>query len=76
MSSTEDHALGLELQLIELVERQRRARTQHRDTDADAVQLEIDQLQAELAGLLEMPTGADQRPAFHDADPAQRKLAG
>ncbi|MHB1924289.1 MAG: hypothetical protein ACYCSJ_06335 [Acidimicrobiales bacterium] len=49
MSNAEDHALGLELQLIELVEQQERARIQHRDADVSAVQVEIDALQEELA---------------------------
>lgn len=53
MSNPEDHALGLELQLIELVERQQRARAQHRDPDAEAVQAEIDALLAELATVVE-----------------------
>lgn len=44
----EDHALGLELQIVELVEQRERALVQHRRSDADRLQAEIDQLQAEL----------------------------
>ena len=50
-NSLEDHALGLELQLIELVEQQERARVQHRDEAVAAIQQEIDALQKELADL-------------------------
>ncbi len=49
----EDHATGLELQLIELVEQQERARVQHRDSDADRLQKEIDALRSELAATAE-----------------------
>ena len=49
----EDHATGLELQLIELVEQQERAAVQHRDGDADRLQREIDALRAELAATAE-----------------------
>jgi hypothetical protein len=47
----EDHALGLELQLIELVEQQERARVQHRDDAVAAIQTQIDLVQRELADL-------------------------
>jgi hypothetical protein len=50
-NSVEDHALGLELQLIELVEQQERARVQHREDAVVAIQKEIDALQKELAEL-------------------------
>ena len=49
----EDHATGLELQLIELVEQQERAAVQHRDADAERMQREIDALRAELAATAE-----------------------
>ena len=45
----EDHAVGLELQIIELVDQQHWALAQGRRHDADALQAEIDSLQAELA---------------------------
>ncbi len=44
-----DHEMGLELQIVELVEQRERALVQHRDTDAAAIQGEIDALQVELA---------------------------
>lgn len=49
MTSPEDHAVGLELQLIELVERRERALVQERQGDADRIQAEIDRIQEELA---------------------------
>lgn len=45
----EDHAVGLELQIVELVEQAERARVQGQDGDAEAIQAEIARLQAELA---------------------------
>ena len=44
-----DHAMGLELQIEELIEQRRRAQVQHRDEDAQRLSLEIEGLQAELA---------------------------
>lgn len=44
-----DHAMGLELQIVELVEQQTRARVQHREDDAVRFDGEIAQLRAELA---------------------------
>ena len=49
----EDHATGLELQLIELVEQRERAAVQHRDADAERIQREIDSLRGELAATAE-----------------------
>ena len=49
----EDHATGLELQLIELVEQRERAAVQHRDSDAERLQREIDSIRAELAATAE-----------------------
>ena len=46
-----DKALGLELQIVELVEQRERAVVQGRDHDAATLQPEIDRLQAELASL-------------------------
>jgi hypothetical protein len=46
-----DKALGLELQIVELVEQRKRAVVQGRSGDAAALQPEIDRLQAELASL-------------------------
>ena len=79
MRSHEDHAVGLELQIIELVERKERAAVQGRRGDATALQREIDLLQAELAELAEQAVAADAGPppvpgpvAFHDAAPVDR----
>jgi len=44
-----DHEMGLELQIVELVEQRTRAEVQGRDDDARGIQGEIDFLQAELA---------------------------
>ncbi len=45
----EDHLLGVELQLVELVERRERAAVQGRTNDVAQLQAEIDALQLELA---------------------------
>lgn len=53
MTTPEDHAVGLELQLIELVERRERAEVQQQHGDAERIQAEIDRVQEELAGTAE-----------------------
>ena len=45
----EDHATGVEMQLVELVERRARARVQGRVDEAQELDREIDALHAELA---------------------------
>jgi hypothetical protein len=45
----EDHVVGLELQIVELVEQRERATVQHDDAEAARIQGEIDALQAEMA---------------------------
>lgn len=45
----EDHLVGLELQLVELVENKQRAEVQGRVADAQALDREIADLQTELA---------------------------
>jgi len=50
----QDHVLGLELQLVELVEQRERAAVQHRPKDAARIQREIDALQEEMAGTAEV----------------------
>ncbi len=50
----EDHAVGLELQLVELVERKERATVQGQGELAARYQLEIDALQSELARTAEL----------------------
>ena len=75
MSRSEDHALGLELQLIELVEQQARARVQHRDADVAAAQREIDALQEELARIQEDASDEVVKPAFHSGSRAGERAA-
>lgn len=48
MDQLEDHVVGLELQIVELVERKERAMTQHDVAEAERIQTEIDSLQLEL----------------------------
>ena len=50
----EDHAVGLELQIVELEERRRRAETQGCQDVADGFQREINALQSELANTAEL----------------------
>ena len=52
----EDHVVGLELQIVELVEQRERARVQHDDAEAARIQGEIDALQLELATAAEQLT--------------------
>ena len=44
----EDHVVGLELQIVELVEQRERATVQHDEAEAARIQREIDALQAEM----------------------------
>jgi len=57
----EDHVVGLELQLVELVEREHRAEVQGMDQEVAELQPEIRTLQAELASSAEQ-LSADQDP--------------
>ena len=45
----EDHVVGIELQIVELVERRERATVQGDTDEATSIQREIDELQAEMA---------------------------
>jgi hypothetical protein len=45
----EDHLVGVELQIVELVERRERAALQGRTDDAAAIQAELDALYADMA---------------------------
>jgi hypothetical protein len=45
----EDHLVGVELQIVELVERRERAAAQHRDDEVARIQAELDPLYAEMA---------------------------
>ncbi len=49
----EDHVVGLELQLVELVEQQNLAATQYRPDDAARLQSQITAVQSELAASAE-----------------------
>ena len=49
-----DHAMGLELQIVELVERQTRARVQHRLEDAEQFEADLAQLRAELVATVDV----------------------
>ena len=49
----EDHLVGVELQIVELVEQRERATVQHDTAEAKRIQDEIDALQAELAATAE-----------------------
>jgi len=60
----EDHLVGLELQLVELVEQKQRAEVQGRHEDAKRLEAEIGALQAELASTAETISEADE-----EADP-------
>lgn len=53
----EDHAVGLELQLVEAVEQRERARVQGDDDAVRRYQDEIDSLQLELAATAERIAG-------------------
>lgn len=57
-----DHALGLELQLEELVEQRERARVQGRTEDMPPIEKEIEALQNELAASAEAIATADVDP--------------
>lgn len=64
----EDHVVGLELQLVELVEQRERAAVQHRPHDATRIQQEIDAVQEEMAGAAEALARAGAGagpPEFH-----------
>lgn len=45
----EDHVVGVELELVELVEQQHRAETQYRPGDAVRLERRIEEVQLELA---------------------------
>jgi hypothetical protein len=55
----EDHLVGVELQIVELVEQRKRATVQHDTAEAERIQAEIDTLQAELASTAERLTSDD-----------------
>jgi hypothetical protein len=71
-SSAGDYAMGLELQLEELVEQRARAETQHRDTDAAELAAQIAELQSQLADVADLAAAENvapgMTPVIHDAD--------
>ena len=66
----EDHALGIELQLAELVDQAERARVQGLDDEAKSIQAEIARLQQELADTAER-VSETTAPAEVDASTAR-----
>jgi hypothetical protein len=58
----EDHVVGLELQLVELVEQRERALVQGQDADATAISTEIDAVQSELTEAAEAVASDDPAP--------------
>ncbi len=63
----EDHVVGLELQLVELVEQKQRAEVQGRTDDIGALERQIESLQTELATSAEV---ASAEPTLDSADEA------
>lgn len=45
----EDHLVGVEQQVVELVEQRERARVQHDDTEVARIEVEIERLYEEMA---------------------------
>ena len=62
----EDHLVGLELQLVQVVEQKQRAEVQGRHEDATRLEAEVGALQAELAATAETISEADEEA---DAEP-------
>jgi len=62
----EDHVVGLELQLVELVEQRQRAEVQQRTGDAARLDQEIAAVQQELAATAEAALLADEPPPQPD----------
>ena len=59
----EDHAVGLELQLVELVEQQQRAVVQQRTDDAATLEADIARVRQELATTAEVLSTEEMTPA-------------
>ena len=61
----EDHLVGLELELVELVEQRERALVQRRSADAGRLEREIRKVQEEMAATAEHLVGEQApRPQF------------
>jgi hypothetical protein len=68
----EDHLVGLELQLVELVENKQRAEIQGRVDDAKALETDIQAIQTEMATTAEKISAEDEdaaAPRAHLAAP-------
>lgn len=66
-ANQQDHMLGLELELVELVEQRERARVQGRIVDARRIDHEVHRLQEEMATTAEaMAAAPAPRPRFDD----------
>lgn len=63
----ENHALGIELQIVELVEQRERAIVQERPEDVARLQREIDALQQEMTLTAEVIAGGGEVDAELDA---------
>ena len=63
----ENHALGIELQIVELVEQRERATVQERPEDVARIQREIDALQQEMTLTAEVIAGGGEVDAELDA---------
>jgi hypothetical protein len=59
----EDHLVGLELQLVELVENKQRAEIQGRVDDAKALETDIQAIQTEMATTAEKISAEDEEAA-------------
>jgi len=74
LNSAGDYAMGLELQLEELVEQRARAEAQHREADAAELGAPIADLQSQLADIADLAALAalenvapGMTPVIHDA---------
>jgi hypothetical protein len=63
----ENHAVGIELQIVELVEQRERATVQERPEDVTRIQREIDALQQEMTLTAEVIAGGGEVDAELDA---------
>ena len=72
----EDHVVGLELQLVELVEQRERALVQGSGAEASAISDEITEIQTELTEAAEAVAGDEPvpQPVVH-ADPVEDAAA-
>jgi len=63
----ENHAVGIELQIVELVEQRERAAVQERHEDVARIQREIDALQQEMTLTAEVIAGGTEAAPELDA---------